>query len=315
MQGLINAFDMPGRQAFMVQMVGDRADLSNAIAINSSMVNLARLIGPSLAGMVIAASSEAWCFLIDGISYLAVIASLLAMRIHAPAVRRKATSTLTELKEGWSYVSGSLPIRTILLLFAVVSLMGMPFVVLMPIFAVKVLHGGPHTLGFLMGAMGVGALISALSLAARKSVRGLIRMIPVAAAVFGIGLIGFGLSRVFWLSILTVLIAGMGMMQGMAASNTIIQTLVSEDMRGRVMSYYTMAFVGMAPFGSLLAGSMASAIGAPLTVIINGCVVLLGAGWFLTRLPALRRTVRPIYQEMGIIPPPEQMVPAEEVES
>jgi MFS family permease len=192
----------------------------------------------------------------------------------------------------------------------------MPFVVLMPIFAGKVLHGGPHTLGFLMGAMGVGALISALSLAARKSVRGLIRMIPVAAAVFGLGLIGFGLSRNFYLSMLGVLVAGMGMMQGMAASNTIIQTLVTEDIRGRVMSYYTMAFVGMAPFGSLLAGSMASAFGAPLTVILNGSFVLLGAGWFATQFPALRRTVRPIYRELGIIPPPpEEMPPAQEAES
>ncbi|HVU45566.1 MAG TPA: MFS transporter [Terracidiphilus sp.] len=304
MQGAVNAFDMPGRQAFMVQMVGDRADLSNAIAINSSMVNMARLIGPSLAGMVIAATSEAWCFLIDGISYIAVIVSLLAMHIDAPAARRKATSTFHELKEGWSYVAGFHAIRTILILFAVVSLMGMPFVVLMPIFAAKVLHGGAHTLGFLMGAMGVGALISALSLAARKSVRGLIRMIPIAAAVFGLGLVSFGLSRSFWLSMVTVAIAGAGMMQGMAASNTIIQTLVSEEKRGRVMSYYTMAFVGMAPFGSLLAGSMASAIGAPFTVIINGVLVVLGAGWFFTQLPSLRRTVRPIYQEMGIIPPP-----------
>ncbi len=206
------------------------------------------------------------------------------------------------MKEGWTYVTGFLPIRTILLLFAVVSLMGMPFVVLMPIFAANVLHGGPHTLGFLMGAMGVGALISALSLAARKSVRGLIRMIPVAAAVFGLGLIGFGLSRIFWLSMIMVLVAGMGMMQGMAASNTIIQTIVSEDKRGRVMSYYTMAFVGMAPFGSLLAGSMASAIGAPLTVIANGAVVLLGAAWFFTRLPSIREVIRPIYREMGILP-------------
>jgi MFS family permease len=314
MQGAINAFDMPGRQAFMVQMVEERADLSNAIAINSSMVNMARLVGPSLAGMVIAVSSEAWCFLVDGISYLAVIASLVAMRIHAPAVRRKAASTFTELKEGWSYVSGFLPIRTILLLFAVVSLMGMPFVVLMPIFAAKVLHGGPHTLGFLMGSMGVGALISALSLAARKSVRGLIRIIPVAAAVFGLGLVGFGLSRSFWPSVVMVLIAGMGMMQGLAASNTIIQTLSSEEMRGRVMSYYTMAFVGMAPFGSLIAGSMASAIGAPWTVIVNGIVVVLAACWFFAQLPALRRTVRPIYEQMGIIPAPEQITPAEEGE-
>ncbi|HEX4031211.1 MAG TPA: MFS transporter [Terracidiphilus sp.] len=316
MQGAINAFDMPGRQAFMVQMIGDdRADLSNAIAINSSMVNMARLIGPSLAGMVIAASSEAWCFLIDGISYIAVIASLLAMIIGTPAIRRKATSTFHELKEGWSYVSGFHAIRTILMLFAVVSLLGMPFVVLMPIFAAKVLGGGPHTLGFLMGAMGVGALISALSLAARKSVRGLIRIIPLSAAVFGLGLIGFGLSRNFWLSMLMVLIAGMGMMQGMAASNTIIQTLVSEEKRGRVMSYYTMAFVGMAPFGSLLAGSLASAIGAPWTVILNGILIMLGAGWFFAQLPALRRTVRPLYEQMGIIPPPEEMTPAEEAES
>ena len=332
MQGIINAFDMPGRQAFMVQMVGDRADLGNAIAINSSMVNVARLIGPSLAGMLIAATSEGWCFLIDGISYIAVIASLLMMQLNATVVRRTATSMLTELKAGWSYVAGFLPIRTILTLFAVVSLMGMPFVVLMPIFAAKVLNGGPHTLGFLMGAMGVGALISALSLAARKTVRGLIRTIPVAAAVFGLGLIGFGLSHAFWLSMLMVLVAGMGMMQGMAASNTIIQTLVDEDKRGRVMSYYTMAFMGMAPFGSLLAGTLAHAIpamplwfvgktplaGAQWTVILNGVVVVLGAAWFVTRLPALRRVVRPIYQEMGIIPSAREMaaaVTAEEMRS
>ncbi len=303
MQGLINAFDMPGRQAFMVQMVEDRNDLGNAIAINSSMVNMARLVGPSLAGLVIAASSEGWCFLIDGVSYLAVIASLLMMRIHAPEVKRKANSTFHELREGWTYVSGFVPVRTILLLFAVVSLMGMPFVVLMPIFAAKVLGGGPHTLGFLMGAVGVGALISALSLAARKTVRGLTRIIPLAAMVFGAGLIGFGLSRWFWLSMLMAFVAGMGMMQGMAASNTIIQTVVTEDKRGRVMSYYTMAFVGMAPFGSLIAGAMASAIGAPITVIVNGSVVILGAAWFFTQLPAVRRTIRPIYREMGIIPP------------
>ncbi|MGA2534884.1 MAG: MFS transporter [Terracidiphilus sp.] len=303
MQGMINAFDMPGRQAFTLQMVEDRRDLSNAIAINSSMVNMARLVGPSLAGMLIAVSSEGWCFLIDGVSYIAVIVSLLMMRLHAPVMQRKATSTLSEMKVGWDYVSTFLPVRTILLLFAVVSLMGMPFVVLMPIFAAQVLHGGPHTLGFLMGAMGVGALISALALAVRKSVRGLLRVIPLAAVVFGVGLIGFGLSRVFWLSMLTVLIAGAGMMQGMAGSNTIIQTIVSEDKRGRVMSYYTMAFVGMAPFGSLLAGSMAHAIGAPWTVIINGSAVILGAAWFWTQLPAVRKEMRPIYREMGILPP------------
>jgi MFS family permease len=271
------------------------------------MVNMARLVGPSLAGMLIAVSSEGWCFLIDGISYLAVIASLLMMRLHTPVVKRMSTSTLTELKVGWTYVSEFLPIRTILLLFAVISLMGMPFVVLMPIFAARVLHGGPHTLGFLMGAMGVGALVSALALAARKSVRGLVRMIPIAAAVFGLGLIGFGLSRVFWLSMIMVFIAGMGMMQGMAGSNTVIQTIVPEDKRGRVMSYYTMAFMGMAPFGSLLAGTMAHAIGAPLTVILNGSAVLLGAAWFVTRLPAVRREIAPIYREMGILPAEEEI--------
>lgn len=305
MQGCINAFDMPGRQSFMVKMVDDKRDLQNAIAINSSMVNMARLIGPSLAGMLIAVSSEGWCFLVDGISYIAVIASLLMMRLHAPVVKRVATSMLTELAAGWTYVSEFLPIRTILMLFSVVSLMGMPFVVLMPIFAKKVLSGGPHTLGFLMAAMGLGALVSALSLAARRNVRGLVRMIPVAAAVFGLGLIGFGLSRSFWLSMLTVFIAGMGMMQGMAASNTVIQTIVTDDKRGRVMSYYTMAFMGMAPFGSLLAGSMAHNFGAPWTVMMNGAVVLVGAAWFATRLPALRRQIRPIYREMGILPAEE----------
>jgi MFS family permease len=302
MQGCINAFDMPGRQSFMVKMVDDKRDLQNAIAINSSMVNVARLIGPSLAGMLIAVSSEGWCFLADGISYIAVIASLLAMRLHAPVVKRVAASTLTELKAGWNYVSEFLSIRTILLLFAVISLMGMPFVVLMPVFAKTVLHGGPHTLGFLMGAMGLGALISALSLAARRNVRGLVKMIPIAAAVFGAGLIGFGLSRWFWLSMAMVFIAGMGMMQGMAASNTVIQTIVTDDKRGRVMSYYTMAFMGMAPFGSLLAGTMAHKFGAPLTVMMNGAVVVMGAAWFATRLPAVRREIRPIYRKMGILP-------------
>jgi MFS family permease len=194
------------------------------------------------------------------------------------------------------------PIRTILLLFAVISLMGMPFVVLMPIFAVRVLHGGSEITGFLMGAMGTGALVGALLLAARRSVLGLGRKIAISSAVFGAGLIGFGLSHTFWLSMGMMLVAGFGMMQGMASSNTIIQTIVSEDKRGRVMSYYTIAFVGMAPFGSLLAGTMAHWIGAPMTVILNGAIVMLGALWFTTRLPAVRAVIRPIYREMGILP-------------
>lgn len=306
-QGIINAFDMPARQAFTVQMVEDRADLSNAIAINSSMVNVARLVGPSLAGMLIAATNEGWCFLVDGVSYIAVIASLLAMRIQQQQLRRKSATVWFELHAGWKYVSGLVPIRIILSLFALVSLMGMPLVVLMPIEAATVLHGGPHTLGFLMGAMGMGALTSALALAARKSVRGLIRFIPTASLLFGFGLIGLGLSRSFWLSMLMVLAAGAGLMLVMATSNTIIQTLTSEDMRGRVMSYYTMAFVGMAPFGSLLAGTMADRLGVSWAMFISGASILLGAVWFITQLPALRRTIKPIYQQMGIIPVQPEM--------
>jgi MFS family permease len=302
-QGLINAFDMPGRQAFMVQMVEQRQDLGNAIAINSSMVNMARLVGPSLAGLVIAGFGEGYCFLIDGLSYFAVIASLALMQVKPLPGRGDAVSSMaTQLKEGWLYVSRFAPVRTILLLFALVSLMGIPYVVLMPIFAAQVLHGGPHTLGLLMGASGVGALISALSLAVRKTVLGLGRMIPIAALAFGVGLILFGLSRVLWLSMFMMLFTGFGMMQGMAASNTIIQTVVPEDRRGRVMSYYTMAFVGMAPFGSLLAGGLAHKLGAPHTVIITGAVVILGGLWFATRLKALREEIRPIYQAMGILP-------------
>jgi MFS family permease len=301
-QGVINAFDMPGRQAFVIEMLEDRRDLSNAIAINSSMVNATRLIGPALAGILIAVTNEGWCFLIDGCSFIAVIVSLSLMRLRVSTVMRIPTSTLSELKVGWIYVWESMPIRTILLLFALISVMGMPFVVLMPIFAVQVLHGGPNTLGFLMGAMGVGALASALSLAARKSVVGLVRMIPIAAGVFGLGLIGFGLSHTFWLSMIMAMVAGMGMMQGMASSNTIIQTIVSEDKRGRVMSYYAVALVGMAPFGSLLAGTMANSIGAPRTVVISGGVILLGGAWFSLQLPAVKSAISPIYRKMGILP-------------
>ncbi len=306
LQGLINAFDMPGRQAFMVQMIEDRQDLGNAIALNSSMVNMARLVGPSLAGLVIAGFGEGYCFLIDGFSYLAVILSLLMMRLHSPAGRStlvtKIVPMFEQLKEGWTYVSRFAPVRTILLLFAMVSLMGMPFTVLMPVFAAKVLHGGPHTLGFLMGAVGTGALISAISLALRRTVLGLGRIIALSAAIFGAGLIAFGLSRVLWLSLLLMLVTGYGMMQGMAASNTIIQTIIPEDMRGRVMSYYTMAFVGMAPFGSLLAGALAHWVGAPMTLVITGAFCIAGAGWFAMQLPNIRLHIRPIYRELGILP-------------
>ena len=265
-QGVINAFDMPGRQSFMIRMVEDRADLSNAIAINSSMVNTARLVGPSLAGLLIAATSEGWCFLVDGVSYIAVIASLLMMRVAHETQPQLGVTMMEQLRQGWVYVAESVPIRSILLLFALISLMGWPFMVLMPVFAAQVLHGGPHTLGFLMGAVGVGSLTSALLLVVRRSVRGLLKIIPIGAAIFGAGLIAFGFSRHLWLSMIMMFVTGFGMMQGVTTSNTILQTLVDEKMRGRVMSYYTMAFVGMAPFGSLLAGALAHAIGAPRTV-------------------------------------------------
>jgi MFS family permease len=301
-QGLINAFDMPARQAFLVKMVDDKQDLGNAIALNSSMVNLARLVGPSLAGAVIAVSSEGACFLIDGISYIAVIASLVMMRLTSTAVKATVNTMLGQLKEGWAYVSGFAPVRTILLLFAMVSLMGWPFTVLMPIFAGKILHGGPHTLGFLMGAVGIGALVPAISLALRKTVLGLGRMIPISTACLGVGLILFGMSRLLWLSLLLMLFCGFGMMQQMAASNTIIQTIVEDDKRGRVMSFYAVAFVGMAPFGSLLAGISAHAIGAPLTVMLSGACCVAGAIWFATQVRMIRKLIRPIYVDLGILP-------------
>ena len=301
-QGVINAFDMPARQAFVVQMIEDRKDLASAIALNSSMVNAARLIGPSIAGLIIAASSEGYCFLIDGISYIAVIVSLLAMRITRLPAARKSTPMVHELREGWRYVTRFAPIRNILLLLALVSLVGMPYTVLVPIFAAKVLRGGADTLGFLMGASGVGALGGAAVLAARRSVLGLGRVIPLAAAAFGIGLVGFGLSHFLWLSLAMMLITGGAMMQQLAASNTILQTIVEEDKRGRVMSFYSMAFMGMAPFGSLFAGFLAQRIGAPHTLVVSGVVCIAGAAWFATRLPAIRSLVRPIYADLGIIP-------------
>jgi MFS family permease len=303
-QGAINAFDMPGRQAFVVEMVERREDLANAIALNSSMVNAARLLGPSIGGVVIAAVGEGWCFFIDAVSYLAVIASLLLMRLAAGA-RRPATTekkVLHELREGWRYVAGSAPIRSILLLLAVVSLVGMPYTVLMPVFASTILHGGPHTLGFLMAATGVGALLGALFLANRRTVLGLGKVIPAMAGVFGAGLIGFSLSRSLWLSLILLLVTGLGFMVQMAASNTLIQTLVDDDKRGRVMSFYLMAFMGTAPFGSLLAGGLAHRIGAPRTLLLGGCGCIAGAIWFASLLPKLRERVRPIYVRMGILP-------------
>ena len=306
LQGLINAFDMPGRQSFLIQMVEDRNDLGNAIAINSSMANGARLIGPAIAGLVIGAFGEGWCFLIDGGSYFAVIASLLMMRIRPPHVdlRRKAGSMFEQMREGWDYVRTFPPIRTVLLLFALLSLMGWPYSVLLPIFAGQVLHGNAYTLGWLTGASGVGALISGLSLTLRKSVLGLPRMVQIAAAMLGGALIVFGVSRNLWFSFVLMVLVGFGLMQCAAASNTIIQSLVTEDKRARVMSYYTMAFFGSAPFGSLFAGALAHRIGAPHTVIVTGAFCIAGSIWFTFQLPKIRAVMRPIYQQMGLLPDP-----------
>lgn len=310
MQGVINAFDMPGRQSFLVQMVEERSDLSNAIAINSSMANGARLIGPAIAGLVIGAFGEGWCFLIDGVSYFAVVASLLLMRMKPLDIRRKTTSMFEQMREGWNYVRKFRPIRTILLLFAILSLMGYSYAVLLPIFAGQVLHGGAYTLGGLTAASGIGALASGLSLAVRKSVVGLTRMLQIAAAMLGSALILFGLSHILWLSLVLMVFVGFGLMQAAAVSNTIIQSLVPEDKRARVMGYYTMAFFGAAPFGSLLAGALAHRIGAPHTVIITGAFCVAGSLWFTLELPKVRAVMRPIYQDMGLLPSREiELIP------
>ncbi|MDQ5835738.1 MAG: MFS transporter [Acidobacteriota bacterium] len=303
LQGLINAFDMPARQAFVVEMVERREDLPNAIALNSSMVNATRLLGPSLGGIVIAAVGEGWCFLIDAVSYVAVVASLLAMRVTPRMTEPvREANMLRQLREGFTYAARFAPIRKVLMLLALVSLVGMPYTVLMPVFADEVLHGGPNTLGLLMAASGVGALVGAMFLAARKSVLGLGTLIPVTAAAFGAGLIAFSFSRVLWLSLALMVVTGLGFMVQMAASNTVLQTIVEEDKRGRVMSFYTMAFMGTAPFGSLLAGSVAERIGAPHTLLFGGLGCIAGALWFAFSLPALRRDVRPIYVRIGVLP-------------
>ena len=305
-QGVINAFDMPARQAFVVEMVERREDLSNAIALNSSMVNVARLLGPSLGGVLIATIGEGWCFLLDGLSYLAVIIALLAMTV-APRQRQAQTGGTMgqQLREGWTYVAGFLPIRNILLLLALVSLVGMPYTVLMPVVATEMLGGGPTTLGLLMAAVGVGALTGAVVLAARKSVLGLGRIIPLAAGIFGVGLIAFSFSHLLWLSMACLVVTGLGFMVQMASSNTLLQTIVDEDKRGRVMSFYTMAVMGITPFGSLLAGSVAHAVGSAATLRLGGIGCVIGALWFAQSLPALRHELRPLYVKIGVLPTPE----------
>ena len=301
LQGIINAFDTPARQAFVVEMVEDRADLPNAIALNSSMVNASRILGPSIGGIIIAAVGEGWCFTLDAISYFAVIASLLAMNV-VPRLRPiRESRVLEELRTGFQYVSRFVPVRSALILLSLVSILGMPYTVLMPAIASNTLHGGPHTLGFLMTASGVGALAGAFYLASRRSVVGLGRAMLFSTAMFGVGLVLFSFSRVLWLSLLVLPLVGGGMMVTMAATNTIIQTIVTDELRGRVMAFYTMAFLGTAPIGSLIAGVVADRVGPAATILGGGLSVLVVALWFAARLPKLREFVRPIYVERGII--------------
>jgi MFS family permease len=302
-QGLVNSFDMPARQSFLLTMIENKEDLGNAIALNSSMVNLARLLGPSIAGVVIALTGEGWCFLIDGVSYIAVIAGLLMMRIvrreQRPAERG---SPLQQFTEGFRYAFGFRPIRSIILLLALVSLVGVPYSVLMPVFAATVFGGGPRTLGVLMTSSGCGALLGALWLAQRKSVIGLGRVISIASGLFGVGLIAFSLAHVLWLAIPCLVVAGFGFVVQMASSNTVIQTIVDDEKRGRVMSFYMMAFLGTAPFGSLMAGWLSSQVGAAETLFFGGACCIAGALWFASALPAIRAAVRPIYVRLGILP-------------
>ena len=300
-QGVINAFDTPARQAFVVEMVSDRADLPNAIALNSSMVNASRIIGPSIGGVLIAIAGEGWCFAVDAISYLAVLASLMAMRLEPSPPRTTETRLIEELRSGLRYVSRFPPVRDSLFLLALVATMGMPYTVLMPAIAANVLHGGPHTLGYLMTASGLGALVGAFYLASRRTVLGLGRVIVTATAAFGAGLVAFSFSRQLWLSLLVLPVVGGGMMVEMASTNTILQTIVEDEMRGRVMSFYTMAFLGTAPLGSLLAGFVADHIGPMRTITLGGAACVTAAAIFALRLPSLRAHVRPIYVERGIL--------------
>lgn len=308
--GVVNAFDIPGRQAFMVEMVG-REDLMNAIALNSSMFNGARIVGPAIAGLLIAKIGEGWCFFGNGVSYVAVITGLLMMKL--PKFERKQTSgSQTEhIVEGFRFVRKNAPIRDILLLLGIISLVAMPYAVLMPIFADRILHGGARGLGILMGATGVGALLAALTLASKSGLKGLGKFIGVAAVGFGVSLIAFSQSTVFWLSVGLLVPVGYGMMLQMASSNTLIQAMVPDELRGRVLAVYTMMFMGMAPLGSLFAGVVAHHVGAPWTLSIGGIAAIVAGSLFLTRLKEFRTGARQLVMAQGLAggAPPQQIIP------
>ena len=288
--GVVNAFDIPGRQSFLVDMVG-REDLMNAIALNSSMFNGARVIGPAIAGILVAKIGEGWCFFANGISYIAVIAGLLMMKIHCPP-RSKSDSPLADIIEGFRWASHTGPIRALLLLLGLVSLVGMPYTVLMPLFADRILHGGAKGLGILMGFTGIGALLGAFTLALRSGVKGLGRLVALTCAGFGVSLMAFSFSRNFWLSAVLLIPVGFCIMLQMACSNTLIQSMVPDALRGRVMAVYSMMFMGMAPFGALLGGALADRLGAPVTVATGAVASIVGAVLFGRQLPAFRGEAR-----------------------
>ena len=305
--GIVNAFDLPARQAFLVEMVG-REDLINAIALNSSMFNGARIVGPAVAGILVASIGEGWCFAANSVSYIAVLTGLLMMRVY-PAVKRHNKPALDDLREGFSFVRHTRPILALLMLLGLVSLVAMPYSVLMPIFAEEILHSGPRGLGMLMGSAGLGALLAALSLAMRTGVKGLGSWVSRASLLFGFTLIGFAYSRYFWLSASILVCLGFTMMMQMTASNTLIQSMVPDRLRGRVMSVYSMMFMGMAPIGSFSAGMAAHKIGAPLTLALGGACSLAGSAVFALHLPSLRGEARKLIlaQETGGVEPPQTL--------
>jgi MFS family permease len=299
LMGAVNAFDIPARQAFLVDMVG-REDLINAIALNSSMFNGARVIGPSIAGILVASIGEGWCFAANSISYIAVIVGLLLMHVNRTPVETRRVSPFEHIVEGFRFVWNTGPIRALLLLLGLVSLVAMPYSVLMPIFAAKILHGNARTLGVLMGATGVGALGGALTLASRSGVKGLGRWIAIACASFGAFLILFSLSRWYLLSVALLVPVGFAMMVQMASSNTLIQAMVPDRLRGRVMAVYSMMFMGMAPIGALLSGWSADHIGAQWTLALGGVMAIIGAAFFARNLPKIRVEARELIIAQGM---------------
>ena len=299
--GCVNAFDIITRQAFVPDMLERKEDLGNAIALNSSLFNGARLIGPAFAGVLIALVGEGLCFLLNGISYLAVIVALLLMKVKRAPERTGKEGFMSEIAQGFSYVLSFTPIKSILLLLALISFASVPSQVLMPVFAGSILHGGPHTLGFLMAASGLGALGGTIFLASRKGALRLSMTTPVAGSVFGFGLMAFSKSHFLWLSLLLISVTGFGIMVQMASSNMVLQHIVEDGKRGRVMSFFAMAVMGTAPFGSLLAGTVAGMIGAPATLFLCGASCVLGSLAFLKRLPSLQEELAPIYVQKEII--------------